>query len=48
MTYGKIEPKSRKTDPFKAYVAAIAAQNKIAEQISSMPMGKSVMNVFTY
>ena len=48
MTYGKIEPKSRKTDPFKAYVAAKAAQNKIAEQISSMPMGKSVMNVFTY
>ena len=30
MTYGKIEPKSRKTDPFKAYVAAKAAQNKIA------------------
>lgn len=48
MTYGKIEPKSRKTDPFKAYVAAKVAQNKIAEQISSMPMGKSVMNVFTY
>ena len=22
MTYGKIEPKSRKTDPFKAFVAA--------------------------
>lgn len=48
MTYGKIEPKSRKTDPFKAYVAAKVAQNKISEQISSMPMGKSVMNVFTY
>lgn len=48
MTYGKIEPKSRKTDPFKAYVAAKAAQNKIAEQISSMPMDMNIMDVFTY
>ena len=32
----------------QAYVAAKVAQNKISEQISSMPMGKSVMNVFTY
>ncbi len=48
MTYGKIEPKSRKTDPFKAYVAAKVAQNKIAEQISSMPMDMNIMDVFTY
>lgn len=48
MTYGKIEPKSRKTDPFKAYVAAKVAQNKISEQISSMPMNTNIPGVFTF
>lgn len=48
MTYGKIEPKSRKTDPLKAYVAAKVAQNKISEQISSMPMNTNIPGVFTF
>lgn len=34
VTYGKIEPKSRKTDPFKAYVAAKCAQNKASQEIA--------------
>lgn len=49
MTYGKIEPKSRKTDPFKAYVAAKVAQNKAAEQLMSTPVDLTNMpGVFTF
>lgn len=48
MTYGKIEPKSRKTDAFKALVAAeicrdeLLAMNEINENVFS------AMNVYTY
>jgi phage terminase large subunit-like protein len=31
MTYGKIEPKSRKTDPFKALVAAMCVSDRLEE-----------------
>lgn len=32
ITYGKIEPKSRKTDPFKALVAAMCVSDKLDEE----------------
>ena len=39
ITYGKIEPKSRKTDPFKAFVAAFIASDVLdPEADGSLPM----------
>lgn len=49
-TYGKIEPKSRKTDPFKAIVAARCARAKkgmMGEESSSL-FGGMEMKVYTY
>ena len=50
-TYGKIEPKSRKTDPFMAVVACKCARDK-AERLgklaqSEAPVG-GLMQVYTY
>ena len=43
ITYGKIEPKSRKTDPFKAFVAGMCFSDelekydKAQQQLSTIP-----------
>jgi phage terminase large subunit-like protein len=34
ITYGKIEPKSRKTDPFKAFVAAEIISDCLDDYVS--------------
>lgn len=49
ITYGKIEPKSRKTDPFKAFVAAKIAKSKVgidSLQLTSTDLGD--MQCFTF
>lgn len=49
ITYGKIEPKSRKTDPFKAYVAAKCASIKVGESTeNSMASFNNLPGVFVY
>ncbi len=43
ITYGKIEPKSRKTDPFKAFVAGMCFSDelekydKAQQQLAAIP-----------
>jgi len=50
-TYGKIEPKSRKTDPFMAIVAAKCARGK-AERLGKLGIAEilpdEMMKVYTY
>lgn len=49
ITYGKIEPKSRKTDPFKAYVAAKCASYRVTEKIAKNDIyTNDIMKVYTY
>ena len=38
LTYGKIEPKSRKTDTFKAFVAAECASDVLTVSAASKPL----------
>ncbi len=47
IVYGKIEPKSRKTDPFKAYVAAKCASYRKLENTSISTSIKEI-EVFSY
>lgn len=47
-TYGKIEPLSRKTDPFKAIVAARCARVKAGMTASAASAGNIEMKVYTY
>lgn len=47
ITYGKIEPKSRKTDPFKAYVAAKCASYRRLENCNNT-VDINQIEVFSY
>ncbi|MDL2318213.1 terminase large subunit [Eubacteriales bacterium OttesenSCG-928-A19] len=46
MTYGKIEGRSRKTDPFMAFVAAMTCEHEIARQFD--PAAMESMQVWTF
>ncbi len=48
MTYGKIEPKSRKTDGFKAFVAAETLRDELAICNGINQTAYSSMKVYTY
>lgn len=50
VTYGKIEPKSRKTDPFMAYVAAKCGKQKagVSSGIGMLPMSEDIGGCFVY
>ncbi|MCM1334282.1 MAG: terminase large subunit [Bacteroides sp.] len=47
MTYQKIEPKSRKTDGFKAFVAAECISGEL-EQTGGAPVGEELSKVYIY
>ena len=48
ITYGKIEPKSRKTDPFKAFVAGMCVSSELEKydkaqrQLGSLPFAINI------
>lgn len=42
ITYGKIEPKSRKTDPFKAFVAAMCLSSELEKQDKTLSSLKNL------
>ncbi len=46
MTYGKIEPRSRKTDPFMAFVAAMTCEDKLVDAGTAGDMSK--LGVWTF
>jgi phage terminase large subunit-like protein len=46
MTYGKIEPRSRKTDPFMAFVAAMTCEDRLVETGTAGDM--STLGVWTF
>ena len=46
MTYGKIEPRSRKTDPFMAFVAAMTCEDKLVDTGAAGDMSK--LGVWTF
>ena len=48
MTYGKIEPKSRKTDAFKALVAAEICRDELIAMNEINQTMFNTMNVYTY
>jgi phage terminase large subunit-like protein len=49
LTYDKIEPKSRKTDPFKAFVQAVIAAEDLLEKRSGKPiLLEDLPDVITY
>lgn len=48
MTYGKIEPKSRKTDAFKALVAAEICRDELIAMNEINQTMFNIMNVYTY
>ncbi|MCI5905386.1 MAG: terminase large subunit [Oscillospiraceae bacterium] len=49
ITYGKIEPKSRKTDPFKAFVNAMCLSSELEKQEKTMANLKNLtLNINVY
>lgn len=48
MTYGKIEPKSRKTDGFKAFVAAMCGSNDLEDCSKSFDINDFELGVYSY
>lgn len=48
ITYGKIEPKSRKTDPFKAFVAAECVSSVLDAYANGTQQPKISTGVYTY
>lgn len=48
MTYGKIEPKSRKTDGFKAFVAAMCGSNDLEDCSQTFDINDFELGVYSY
>lgn len=48
MTYGKIEPKSRKTDGFKAFVAAMCGSNDLEDCSKTFDINDFEFGVYSY
>ncbi|WP_066679341.1 terminase TerL endonuclease subunit [Clostridium septicum] len=48
ITYGKIEPKSRKTDGFKAFIAAMCGSNDLEDSGEEIELDDLSFGVYTY